>query len=227
MKNHITLMLLLLLGPIILFGQQEAIAYQTILQDKNGDKLAALRTEVQVVLRENSVDGDITYSEMHTTTTGLNGELSLEIGRGVPQSVEFREVDFTKPIYVELNYRPLIYPNFFSNRGSELLAVPYAIFSLRTKCDQGCPGEQGPPGLEGEMGYQGPAGSQGSPGPQGPQGPPGPAGVAGMPGMYTLVLTAVVPNSPKENELYLDDGSNRQDSSIGLRQFVNGLWIDL
>lgn len=219
---------------IVLFGcllsaisiaQVEAIAYQTILQDNNGDRLSALETEVQVVLRENSNTGTIVYSELHTTTSGLNGELELAIGTGDPEIIEFREVDFSKPLYIEIKYRPTIYPNFFSNLGSQLLAVPYAIFSLRTKCYQGCPGEDG---RDGATGPQGPEGPPGPTGPTGQTGPTGPEGPIGQPGMLTLTLSGSAPtNNVEEFQIYLDDGSNRNDGNIGFRQFVNGQWIDL
>lgn len=207
-------------------AQVEAIAYQTILQDNNGDRLIALDTEVQVILRENSNAGTIVYSELHNSTTGLNGELELSIGTGQPELIEFREVDFTKPIYVEIKYRPSIYPNFFSNLGSQLLAVPYAIFSLRTTCDQGCPGDTGRTGPQGPRGPEGPQGQTGATGQTGAQGPEGPQG---PPGMLTLNLRGDVPvqSTTAEYGIYLDDGSNRADGSIGFRQFVNGQWVDL
>lgn len=215
---------LFFLIPIVAISQPSAIAYQTILQDKNGDKLIALETEVQVVLRAVSATGSIIYSELHSTTTGLNGEVMLEIGRGAPESVDFREVDFTQALFAELNYKPSNYPDFVSNGGSELLAVPYAMFSLRTKCEQGCPGEvgvDGPQGADGPAGPQGPSGANGAQGLQGGQGPQGPAGI------HNLRPRDTAPTNPYETQLYMDDGTNRADGRIGLRHFSNGGWTDL
>lgn len=227
MKRNIYLLCLLSFIASIALSQVEAIAYQTVLQDNSGDKLVLLDTEVQILLHEGGENGPIVYSEAHEITTGLNGEASLEIGRGAPESIEFREVDFTKPLFVEIKYRPRIYPNFFSNKGAELLAVPYAMFSLRTRCDQGCPGERGPQGEQGAQGPPGNFGPVGAFGPQGPQGPQGPAGSQGIAGMEFLRVTAIIPAAPEANELYLDDGTNRTDGSIGFRQFYNGQWVDL
>lgn len=207
-----------------LSAQQEGINYQTILEDRNGDKLIALDTEVQVVLRENAPTGTIVYTEGHEVTTGLNGEVQLVIGEGIPESISFAEVDWSQPLYIEIRFRPHIFTNFFSSKEIELLAVPYALFSLGTSCEQGCPGEKGPDGPQGATGPQGPKSPVAGVGPMGDMGPQGNPGISGM---NTLALSATPPPLPQENEIYLDDGTNRNNGQPGFRQFYNGQWSDL
>ncbi len=208
----------------LLSAQVESIPYQTVLEDRNGDKLIALDTEVQVILRETSNSGNEVYSELHSTRTGLNGELSLAIGQGEPQSIEFRELDWSQPMYVEIKFKPNAFSDFSSNGGTKLLSVPYALFSLRTTCLQGCPGADGADGPQGPEGPQGPQGATGATGAIGPQGF---AGIDGVAGMDMLRLTTIPPELPVENELYLDDGTNRADGKVGFRQFINGQWSDI
>lgn len=105
---------------------------------------------------------------------------------------------------------------------------------------QGPQGDRGPQGpLEGPIGPAGPTGPAGNPnGPQGPQGDPGPIGPAGPSGAtgprgptgddgVPLQKVMTTPPDPQEQNIYLDDGSNRQDGLPGFRYYFNGLWIDL
>lgn len=86
---------------------------------------------------------------------------------------------------------------------------------------QGPQGPIGPGG--GEKGEQGPQGFQG---PQGPQGAQGPQGPAGSDFQNNVEMNSSTPISSNQN-LYLDDGSNRNDGQPGFRFFNGSTWIDL
>jgi len=113
---------------------------------------------------------------------------------------------------------------------------------------QGLSGSEGAIGPEGEIGpqgYGGPAGPAGDPGPAGPSvgdvgpaGNPGPIGFPGQDGygingepgndgIFSLQMTNELPTNPNSSKIYLDDGSNREDSKPGFRYFDGTNWIDL
>lgn len=98
-----------------------------------------------------------------------------------------------------------------------------------TSNEQGPKGPTGPRGLsggpKGEIGDRGPFGNFGPQGPRGNPGPPGPQGPAGSLISFEMTDTPITP-SPDRN-IYLDNGTNRQDGNPGFR-FWNGTeWIDL
>jgi len=92
---------------------------------------------------------------------------------------------------------------------------------------EGPPGPIGPTGPPGDPnGPPGPKGAQGPPGPIGPYpgiAPTGPMGLSGIP-VQDILST---PPDPLSQNIYLDDGSNRQDGQLGFRIHISGVWMDL
>lgn len=86
---------------------------------------------------------------------------------------------------------------------------------------KGPEGPTGPPGQDGETATQGPQG------PQGPQGGLGPQGFKGVDFALGAQATSIVPTPSNSLNIYLDDGSNRNDGKIGFRFFDGTQWIDL
>ena len=115
-------------------GQQEAIAYQTILKTSSQQVLKFVDTEVKVDLIQDNANGEIVYSEIHQTKTGLNGEVNLEIGKGNPVFMSLDNVTWSKPNYVELSIKPKGFNDFLSNGSVRLLSVPYALFAIDLSC---------------------------------------------------------------------------------------------
>jgi len=223
----INLAFFLIVGLSFCNAQKETLPYQTTLADKDGEKLRALDVEILVELRSGTASGPTVYSETHSVETGLNGEVSYNIGSGTAQGIEFTEVDWSTPIYAKTSFKPQGFINFINSRSAQLLSVPYAIFALYSNCDEGCPGEDGAQGATGPQGPQGSPGPQSAPGPQGPPGPRGEQGPTGDPGVFELTLSSTEPSLPQAGQIYLDDGSNRTDGEVGLRQFNNNQWQDL
>ena len=223
--RYISLIIILLLS-LSAMAQKETLAYQTVLADKNGDRIKVVDVEIRIDLISGAPTGPVIYSETHLMTTGLSGEIQFNIGAGNPLGAAFSEVDWGGPIYVELAFRPNGFVNFVSTDKRELLSVPYATFSLYSSCEQGCPGE---PGLDGSNGPQGPQGASGLPGPPGPQGAQGAQGAQGPSGTIVDLTPRSSPPvfSLVNMQIYLDDGTNRDDGKPGFRQYFNNQWQDL
>jgi len=218
------LTLLFVMHLFLLKGQVEAIPYQSTLADQNGDVLKLVQTEIRVNIIQDNPSGTIMYSEEHATTTGVNGDVSLEIGHGDPLLMTFDNINWEQPNYIELMIKPEGVTTFLSIGKTEMLSVPYALFALKKGCDSGCPGQQG------ERGFQGPKGNQGERGLQGLlgiDGWDGTNGRNGLDGYQTLELTNVIPTNPVTGEFYLDDGTNRNDGQPGFRYFDGTNWLNL
>jgi len=208
-------------------AQTNAIAYQTILANANGDPYKSLPVELWVDIIEGSSNGSVVFSESYNVTTGLNGEIELAIGTGSAEFMTFANVDWSKPSFVELTFRPEGFPNFFSIGKVEMLSVPYALFALNLKCDDGCPGQDGADGKHGEEGAQGPTGFTGWNPSQPETGPPGDQGPQGISGLQSLKITDTAPITPLINQFYLDDGSNRVDGQPGFRIWNGSEWVNI
>jgi hypothetical protein len=104
--------------------------------------------------------------------------VSLEIGAGTPLFNTFAGINWaTGPYFLKTETDPNGGTTYTINGTSELLSVPYALYSVN-----GTPGPAGPQGLTGPQGPAGPAGPQGATGFQGPAGPSGPQGATGPQG---------------------------------------------
>jgi len=225
--NFLKLLLLIVASLLITknaVAQKHTLPYQTIITDKEGDPIKEVDVEILVELRGFASTGAVLYSETVTQKTDLNGAVAFNIGTGSAQGIEFTELDWSIPMYVQIHFKPLGFINYFSNTSAQLLSVPYAAFSIYSRCEQGCPGKPGPPGPQGPQGPQGPAGPNSSPGATGAQGPQGPQGLQGS---FDLTLRSSPPFSPIDNEVYLDDGTNRGNGKAGFRIYLNNNWQDL
>lgn len=205
-------------------AQKHTLPYQTIIVDNHGDPIKDVEVEILVELIGYSKNGNVLYSETHTEKTDLSGAISMQLGAGDAQSIEFVELDWSIPMYVKIQFKPLGFINYFSNNITELLSVPYAAFSLYSKCEDGCPGSNGEDGIAGAQGAQGPAGPSS---PIGATGATGGQGPQGLPGIFEFTMKSAAPFGPDENEVYLDDGTNRGDNKPGLRIYLNNTWQDL
>jgi uncharacterized protein (TIGR02145 family) len=108
------------------------------------------------------------------------------------------------PYFIKTETDPEGGTNYSISGSSQLLSVPYALFSANgTSGPQGPAGPQGPqgePGATGPAGQQGPAGPAGSTGAIGPQGPQGPAGPQGPTGTFQ--------NGTNPGDMYYWNGSS-------------------
>lgn len=230
MKNKINIISLisvlsLMVLSVTTYAQTDAIDFQTIITDRQDLPIKSADLDILVDVIEATPTGDITYTETHKVKTGINGELSLEIGNGLPDNSTFSDINWEVPNYIALSLRPQGSTTFLANNGIvELLSVPYAIFATKLGCELGCPGEDG---VDGRQGDQGPQGNQGPQGATGIPGPSGPPGIDGLDGHQTLEITSSIPQNPTDGQFYLDDGSNRTDGLPGFRYYNNGNWINL
>jgi len=214
----------LMLLSVCSYAQTDAIDYQTIITDIQNLPIKSTNIEVRIEVIEASQNGNVTYTEIHQVMTGINGELSLEIGKGTADNSSFSDINWGIPNYIAVSVKPDGGSIFLSNGNIELLSVPYAIFATKLGCEQGCPGADGKDGPQGAQGEQGINGINGS---NGITGLDGLNGIDGIDGHETLNITNNIPQSPLEGEFYLDDGTNRSDGQPGFRYYSNGNWINI
>ena len=131
MKN-IVLSLVLFFGVSAILAQPpQAFKYQAVVRDASGEIVSNQVVGVRISIRNNDISGPINYQETHSLTTNEFGLITLNIGMGTPVgSYDFQTIiweHYSKFLEVEVD--PLGGINYTSMGTTELVSVPYALFS--------------------------------------------------------------------------------------------------
>lgn len=162
----------------------QAINYQAIARDKNGELMSNQTISIRITILSGSAIGAIVYTESHLVTTNQFGLFTLAIGRpttvigGTFSSIAWGTGD--KFLKVELG--DATGAGYIDMGTTQMMSVPYALYA-ETSGSGGSTGATGPQGATGPTGaaIQGPTGPTGT-GTQGATGPTGHTGTAGATG---------------------------------------------
>ena len=158
MKNTLILFTFLILSASSFSQAPQKMSYQAVIRNSSGALVNSTTVGMKISIIQGSIAGTIVYSETQSTTTNANGLASLEIGSGVVISGSFSSINWAVgPFFIKTQTDPTGGTNYTITGSSQLMSVPYALFSAN-----GTPGPQGPIGL---TGAQGPVGPQGLVGP--------------------------------------------------------------
>jgi hypothetical protein len=158
MKNTLILFTFLILSASSFAQAPQKMSYQAVIRNSSGALVNSTTVGMKISIIQGSIAGTIVYSETQSTTTNANGLASLEIGSGVVISGSFSSINWAAgPFFIKTQTDPTGGTNYTITGSSQLMSVPYALFSAN-----GTPGPQGPIGL---TGAQGPVGPQGLVGP--------------------------------------------------------------
>ena len=188
---HLLIILLahLLISSSILAQAPQKMSYQAVIRNTSGALVSSASVGMKISILQGTASGNVAYIETQTASTNANGLVSLEIGSGTVVSGTFAGINWaTGPYFIKTETDPAGGTNYSITGTSQLMSVPYALFSA-----SGTPGPAGPAGPTGPIGLTGaastvagPTGPTGPTGPQGPIGPSGPQGIAGTNGTGTF-----------------------------------------
>ena len=184
MKKIVTIIAAVLLTASVYAQAPQKMSYQAVIRNSANALITSTNVGVRISILQTTSVGTAVYVETHSTTTNANGLVTLEIGNGTPVTGTFAAIDWASgPYFIKTETDPTGGSNYTIVGTSQMLSVPYALFSANgTPGPQGPVGETGPAGPMGPQGPQGDQGSQGDPGPAGPQGIQGDQGPQGDPG---------------------------------------------
>jgi hypothetical protein len=174
-----------LLGLGLLISKQaysqsvpQRFSFQGIVRNALGQVLSSQTVSMRLSILQGSETGSAVYVESHTVTTSASGQISVQVGGGTVQSGLMSQINWSNgPYFIKTETDPSGGSNYSIGSTSQMLSVPYAIFS-----GNGPLGPQGEPGPAGEQGPIGLTGPAGEPGPQGQMGNPGSGGFTHYPG---------------------------------------------
>jgi hypothetical protein len=116
---------------IVLFAQTpQKISYQAVIRDVDNSTVDNTTLGMRISILQGAVDGTAVYSETQTAITNANGLVSLEIGTGTVETGDFALIDWSAGVYfIETEIDPLGGTNYTITGTSQLLSVPYALYS--------------------------------------------------------------------------------------------------
>ena len=111
----------------------EKMSYQGVVRDSGGTLVTNQTIGMQISILQASPTGSPVYVETHSPTTNSNGLFTVEIGTGTIISGVFSNIDWALgPFFVKNEIDITGGTNYTINGTSELLSVPYALYSRST-----------------------------------------------------------------------------------------------
>jgi hypothetical protein len=135
MRTKLTFATILCLFIISAIAQQvpQALNYQAVARTANGLIIPAQNINVRFSVLDATVNGTVVYQETHTTATNSFGLFTLSIGKGTVVSGTFSGINWSsadKFLKVEISAGTSTYQ---LQGTTQLLSVPYALYSEKTK----------------------------------------------------------------------------------------------
>ena len=213
----------------------QKMSFQAVVRNGSNALITSVPVGMKISILQGSATGTAVYVETQTPTTNSNGLVSLEIGTGTIVTGTFSVINWANgPYFIKTETDPLGGNSYTISGTSELMSVPYALFSANSTPGPqgpiGATGPQGPIGLtgptgatgaQGPIGLTGPTGATGAQGPIGLTGPTGATGATGPAGTtnYTFLTKSVdytITNTDMSNNLVLINTTTNIDLTFTL-----------
>ena len=108
----------------------QALKYQTVVRDTNGNILAGENVTFRFSILKDSINGNETYVETHSSITSDFGFVNLVIGEGILVFGSFSTIDWgNHSCFLKTELDVLNSGSYELMGTSQLLSVPYALFA--------------------------------------------------------------------------------------------------
>lgn len=108
----------------------QAISYQAVAYDEEGNVLSNKAVSVQLEILQGSISGAVVYQEVYRAATSSNGVLNLRIGQGETAEYDFSSIDWSQaPYFVRLSMDTQGGDAYKEVAVSQMLSVPYALYA--------------------------------------------------------------------------------------------------
>lgn len=134
MKKIIITSLIFTFLALSIFSQTpQAFKYQTVVRNSAGEIISGQDVGIRISIHDLTAGGTIIYQETFNKPTNQFGLLNLEIGKESPTIGNFTAIDWSSGSkFIETEIDPNGGTTYVSMGTSELLAVPYSLFSDRS-----------------------------------------------------------------------------------------------
>lgn len=128
--QNILLFCMMLLPATLLAQIPQAINYQAVVRDGDGNPISEETVSVRLSIHSESATGPVVYSESHAVTTTAGGLINLAIGQGTIISGEMSNVNWLEyPKYLQVDLDEAGGSNYIEMGTSQLISVPYSFAS--------------------------------------------------------------------------------------------------
>ncbi len=129
--KKITIFLFALFCSLTLWAQSpQKMSYQAVIRNNNDSLITNASIGMRISILQGSAIGTAVYVETHTTTSNANALITVEIGDGTPVTGTFAAIDWSNgPYFIKTETDPNGGTAYSITGSSELLSVPYALFS--------------------------------------------------------------------------------------------------
>jgi hypothetical protein len=108
----------------------QAINYQAIARNSSGNPIIAQPISIRISILQESINGNLVYTEVHQTTTSLLGLFILKIGNGIPENGVFANINWgISTHYLKIEIDPTGGTNYQTFGTTQILSVPYALYA--------------------------------------------------------------------------------------------------
>jgi uncharacterized protein (TIGR02145 family) len=133
MKKISFLIASMLLALSIQAQAPQKFSYQTVIRNSSNQLLVGQTVGIKISILQGSANGSAVYAETHAPQTNANGLATLEIGGGTLLNGNFANINWANgPFFVKTETDPNGGNNYTITNTSQLLSVPYALYSNST-----------------------------------------------------------------------------------------------
>ncbi len=136
MKRILSFLLFVYILSGSIFAQApQALNYQAVARTSDGVIIPTQNISVRFSVLDVNVTGAVLYSETHQTTTNSYGLFTLQIGKGVPATGTFPAINWASGTdkFLKVEIAPAGGSNYQLQGTTQLLSVPYALYSEKTR----------------------------------------------------------------------------------------------
>ncbi len=112
----------------------QKMSYQAVLRNASNALLTNTVVGMKISVLQGSLTGTVAYAETQTPTSNVNGLVTIEIGTGTPVTNTFATINWANgPYFIKTETDPTGGTNYTISGTSQLLSVPYALFSANAQ----------------------------------------------------------------------------------------------
>ncbi len=135
MKKLFTLSMVILLTLSVFAQAPQKMSYQAVIRNSGNSLVTSASVGMRVSILQGSPTGTEVYKEIYNPNpqTNANGLVTLEVGSGVPLTGTFSGINWSAgPYYIKTETDPSGGTSYTITGTSQILSVPYALFSTTT-----------------------------------------------------------------------------------------------
>lgn len=130
MKRIISFCAAILMSVTVFAQSPNKMSYQAVIRNTSNSLVTNSTVGMRISILQTTPSGTAVYVETQSPTTNANGLVSIEIGGGTLVSGNFATIDWENgPYFVKTETDPTGGSNYTISGTSQLLSVPYALYS--------------------------------------------------------------------------------------------------